>query len=49
MDIPADSADCLFDDWQKRNPQPSARKVVFDFIHQRCPKWSRYFDNGIIR
>ena len=42
VDVPGESAYVLLEDWQKRSTSQSARQAMTDFIHQRCPKWSRH-------
>lgn len=42
VDMPAECAGCLLDEWRKRNRAASAITAMDAFIRQRCPDWAKY-------
>lgn len=41
VDMPAECAGCLLDEWRKRNRAASATTAMDAFIRQRCPNWAK--------
>ena len=40
-DLPLNAAESLLSEWQERNPDPDAHKIVDAFIRKRCPDWAK--------
>ena len=41
VDIPAECARDLLDQWLARNPEGARMKAMHDFIRERCPEWTK--------
>lgn len=41
MDIPAECAGSLLDDWLERNRQRARLTAMHEFIRTRCPEWAK--------
>ena len=41
VDIPAECARDLLDQWLARNPEGARMKAMHDFIREHCPEWTK--------
>jgi len=42
VDIPAECAGFLLDNWRKRNRAKASINAMHEFIRERCPEWDRW-------
>jgi hypothetical protein len=42
MDLPADYAGTLLDEWRKRNPDKAGIAAMEAFVREKCPKWAAW-------
>jgi hypothetical protein len=42
LDLPAQYAGTLLEEWRKRNPDKAGVAAMEAFVRERCPKWARW-------
>jgi hypothetical protein len=46
VDLPAEYAGTLLDEWRKRNPDKAGVAAMETFVRERCPKWAGWAGEG---
>jgi hypothetical protein len=46
VDLPAEYAGTLMEDWQKRNPDKAGVAAMETFVREKCPKWAGWTGRG---
>jgi hypothetical protein len=46
VDLPAEYAGTLLDDWRKRNRDKAGIAAMEAFVRERCPKWAQWVGEG---